>query len=134
MTTDRLEESTLSKVFGCSCGLAWDVQYVEGQTFNFRIPECPVCEHDSLLLEENPKVVHQTRLISYEDFVAMAHGFGSPTERVEPKTIKYLLESRRIVEVEVGGRRGRTYIHTIKLDDGSTLHLNGAIAFKVTRE
>jgi len=137
MTTmkDPSETSNLSKIFGCeACGRAWDVQHKEHEEFNFRIPECTNCTDGIRLLVEDPQQVRQTTLISYIDFVAMAHGFGAPQERVEPETIKYLLESRKIVRVEVGGKKGRVKIHTIKLDDGSTLHFNGAIAFKVTRE
>lgn len=128
--------SNLSKLFGCPrCLHAWDVQHEEGQNFEFCLPECPYCiEYDSVLLVEDLDVRRVITIISYADFVAMAMGFGAPQERIDPETLKYLLESRKILEVGVSGKKGRVRINHFKLDDGSVVHFSGDIAYKVTRE
>lgn len=66
------------------------------------------------------------------------NGLGLPDERPkDPWTVSAALKAYRVVDAVVENYRGRAYLHELRLEDGTTIHLtggaHGAMVLKLTK-
>lgn len=77
--------------------------------------------------------------ITGKELYVAVHGLGLPDEIVkDPAVIRSLLQANRVSDVTLEEVAGRLYLHELRLDNGTTLHLaagaRGAQLLKVTKD
>lgn len=119
-----------------SCGIGRQV-LIDQPNFPSGNLTCPECGKGSLIEEQEDQKCNAKKMlageISFKDLVAMCVGFGRPDERCSQEVVKYLLETRSVVEADVMGPQGRVSLYYLKLSDGSVIHFSG-VAYKVRYE
>jgi len=85
------------------------------------------------------KLDNPTSMTAEQLFKAV-HGFGLPSERMDPKSVVQLLKDHRVLEVHGNevGKVPRLIVDRLVLDGGWNIHFAssnyGATVFKVTRD
>ncbi len=137
----------MNRIYTCrKCFAAYSVPAIDPNLHllkgKLRCPNSAVCKSTlRAAASTNIKPIFTTSQLTAVELYQATMGTGMPAERkCSPKDLRKIMTGATItgVEIDLGSPKDRSFLHSITLDNGKTLHLapstKGVAVFKVTQK